>query len=189
MPLPTFGASNVLPPFVGQWPAAPLGFSPYPATIGEVAAYFTGSAERRRILVGFLQLRTALRNLGFTISYQWLDGSFCENIEALEGRPPGDIDVMSFLDHPLQNDTAAFTPIVNANLDMFDHDRCKATYHCDHYMMSVASGMSIQEVCYWNAVFSHRRNGLWKGYVTVVDEGQAVDDALIASLIQAGIVP
>lgn len=189
MPIPTFGTSNVLPPFVGAWPTAPLGFSPYQATIGEVAAYFTNSPERRRILIGFLQLRTKLRNLGFTISHQWLDGSFCENIEALEGRVPGDIDVMSFLDHPLQNNVPALTALVNANPDVFDHDRCKNTYCCDHYMMSTVTGIDIQTVCYWNAVFSHRRNGLWKGYVFVVDEGQTVDSNLIANLTQAGIGP
>lgn len=189
MPLPTFNPGNVLPPFVGHWPAAPLGFSPYPATIREVAAYLTATPERRRILLGFLRLRRELRNLGFAIANQWLDGSFCENVEALEGRAPGDIDVMSFLTHPLQNDAHAFPLLVNANLDVFDHDRCKAMYHCDHYMMGMANGVSIQQICYWNAVFSHRRNGLWKGYVNVMDEGQAVDDALIASLTLAGIAP
>lgn len=96
---------------------------------------------------------------------------------------------MSFLIHPLQNDPPALGDLLSANLDVFDHDRCKATYRCDHYMMSTANGVSIEQVCYWNAVFSHRRNGLWKGYVNVVDEGQAVDDALIASLTLAGIIP
>jgi hypothetical protein len=28
--------------------------------------------------------------------FQWLDGSFAEQIELLEGRPPKDIDVVSF---------------------------------------------------------------------------------------------
>jgi hypothetical protein len=139
-------------------------------------------------MVGFLAMRTELRNLGFTIDRQWLDGSFCENIEAAEGRQPGDIDVMSFLSHPTENDVAAFNALVGANIHLFDPDQSKIRFRCDHYTMTANAG-SIEQICYWNAVFSHRRNGLWKGYLQIPDEGQAVDDALVANLTAAGLAP
>ena len=188
MPFPSFNASNVLPPYVGQWPGAPLGFSPYPATLGEIAQQLGATPERRGILAGFIQLRRQLRNLGFTIDRQWIDGSFCENIEFLEGRQPGDIDVMSFLSHPTENDAAAFGALVNANIHLFNPIQSKAHFKCDHYAMT-ADAMSIEQLCYWNALFSHRRNGLWKGYLQIGDEGAASDDILLADLGAAGLAP
>lgn len=139
-------------------------------------------------MVGFLAMRAELRNLGFTIDRQWIDGSFCENIEASEGRQPEDIDVMSFLSHPTENDAAAFNVLLDANIHLFDPSQSKVRFRCDHYAMS-ADAMSIEQLCYWNAVFSHRRNGLWKGYLQIPDEGQAADDALVVDLIAAGLAP
>lgn len=188
MPFPDFTANHVLPPFVGVWPGAPLGFSPYLTTIGEVALQLASTPERRAIMLGFLAMRAELRNLGFTIDRQWLDGSFCENIEASEGRQPGDIDVMSFLSHPTESDAGALNALIGANIHLFDPDQSKLRFRCDHYTMS-AHATSIEQVCYWNAVFSHRRNGLWKGYLQILDEGQTIDDALAFDLNAAGIVP
>ncbi|WP_428156643.1 DUF6932 family protein [Brevundimonas sp.] len=188
LPFPVFSASNVLPPFVGVWPGAPLGFSPYPTTIGEIATHLATTAERRAILVGFLGIRAELRNLGFALDRQWIDGSFCENIEASEGRPPGDIDVMSFLSHPTENDVVAYNALIGANIHLFDPTQSKVQFRCDHYAMT-ANAISVEQLCYWNSLFSHRRNGLWKGYLQITDEGQAVDDALLGTLKAAGLTP
>lgn len=178
MPYPSFNTNGVLPPYVGNWPAAATGFSPYNSTIQEVSALGTTN-ERKAILVGFLNLRTQLRNLGFTIESQWIDGSFCENIELTEGRPPGDIDVLSFLGHP--GDDAIILNLLTANPNLFNPGQSKVAFRCDHYFMSVEH-RTVEQICYWNALFSHRRNGLWKGYIQLSDEGQATDDALIALL-------
>ena len=179
MPYPPFNSNNVLPPYVGSWPeVGPLGCSPYLATIREVSALCT-TAERRAILSGFLRMRTELRRLGFAIEAQWIDGSFCENIEASEGRPPGDIDVLSILAHPADAPTLQALVINNQNL--FSPRQSKVAFRCDHYAMG-ADTASLEQICYWNSLFSHRRNGLWKGYIRLVDEGQANDDALIATL-------
>lgn len=124
-------------------------------------------------------MRTELRRLGFAIDTQWIDGSFCENIEASEGRPPGDIDVLSILRHPA--DPTTLQALVMANQNLFAPQQSKVAFRCDHYVMT-ADALSINQLCYWNSLFSHRRNGLWKGYLQLVDEGQANDDALIASL-------
>ncbi len=180
LPYPAFNSSNVLPPYVGSWPEAPAGFSPYPGTIQEVVTALGITPERREILSGFLHLRTELRKLGFTIEAQWIDGSFCENIEVSEGRPPGDIDVLSILRHPA--DPATLHSLLMANRDVFVASQSKAAFRCDHYTMQ-AEKLTIRQLCYWNSLFSHRRNGLWKGYIELSDEGQANDDALIAALV------
>lgn len=190
MPIPNFTPSYALPPFVGQWPAAPLGFSPYQATVAEVVAAFGTSPQRRMLLVGFVDLRAQLRNLGFTIQSQWLDGSFVEEIEASEARSPNDIDVVSFLERPaLAKGDAQVAAIAAANLQIFHPGQSKAQFGCDHYVMDMDAGLSVENLCYWNALFSHRRNGMWKGYVSVADEGAAVDQAIRTALLHAGVGP
>jgi hypothetical protein len=137
-----------------------------------------------------MDLREQLRNLGFTIQSQWLDGSFVEEIEASEARSPGDIDVVSFVERPaLAKGNAQVAAIANANLQVFDPGQSKAQFGCDHYVMDMDAGLSVEAVCYWNAVFSHRRNGMWKGYVSVADEGAAVDRTIRAALMHAGVAP
>lgn len=190
LPIPNFTPSYALPPFVGQWPTAPLGFAPYHATVAEVVAAFGTSTQRRALLVGLIDLREQLRNLGFTIQSQWLDGSFVEEIEASEARSPGDIDVVSFVERPaLAKGNAQVAAIAKANLQVFDSGQSKAQFGCDHYVMDIDAGLSVEILCYWNALFSHRRNGMWKGYVSVADEGAAVDQAIRAALVHAGVGP
>lgn len=173
---------------MGAWPGAHSGFSPYAATVGEIAQQLATTPDRRAILLGLLAMRTELRKLGFTINRQWIDGSFCENIEALEGRPPGDIDVMSFLSHPSENDAKSYNNLIVANIHLFDPKQSKSRFRCDHYVMA-SNVMSVDQLCYWNSLFSHRRNGLWKGYLQIEDEGQPIDDALGATLSTDGLTP
>ena len=45
---------------------------------------------------GFLRYRNALHEHGFVDGFQWINGSFSENIEDREGRSPNDIDVVTF---------------------------------------------------------------------------------------------
>lgn len=186
--LPPFSTTSILPPFVGSWPEAAIGFSPYQTTIGEVAASFGYTPERRAILVGLLNLRSRLRSAGLIIDGQWLDGSFVEQIEVSEARNPGDLDVVSFLWRPLGAKAQPdFMNVVNANLDLFVPAQAKANFRCDHYALDLDVGLALERICYWHSVFSHRRNGVWKGYVSVQDEGDAVDQALRAHLIAQGL--
>jgi len=43
--------------------------------------------------------RAALRDLGLN-GVQWINGSFCEDVERTRGRPPGDIDLVSLIVRP-----------------------------------------------------------------------------------------
>ena len=46
-------------------------------------------------MAGFLDFRALLHSLGINTGFQWLDGSFMENVELLEQRAPKDIDVVT----------------------------------------------------------------------------------------------
>ena len=76
LPVPPFTATNVMPPFLGQWPEAQGGFAPYLCELQELAEQLGQSAERRGLILGFLTLRQRLRAMGVEIVLQWIDGSF-----------------------------------------------------------------------------------------------------------------
>ena len=88
------------------------------------------SPERKAILGGFLDFRDRLRSEGMIQGFQWLDGSFLENIEVMESRPPKDLDVVTFFwgyDFPFQVQlSAVFPEFANPTL-------AKASFSLDHY--------------------------------------------------------
>jgi hypothetical protein len=90
--IPAFSAAGVIPPFVGD-PAATGQRSPYRVSAVEVIGTFATSARRCDILQGWLKHRAALHSLGIVDGFQWLDGSFCEQ---LSSREPNDIDLVTF---------------------------------------------------------------------------------------------
>lgn len=100
MALPAFDHNGVLPPFVGVVTDRTK-MSPYQVTISELCSALGKSPQRKAILRGFLELRKALRLLQFTNSFHWIDGSFVEDVESRRGRPPADIDVITFGSYPL----------------------------------------------------------------------------------------
>jgi len=175
MPIPAFdGIHNVLPPHLGN-PRDPGDHSPYPCTMVELCGRFATSAKRRTILAGFLSLRDQLFNLGLK-GFQWLDGSFLEDIEAQASRNPGDIDVVTFVAEPIDlNDLAALT---TSNTWLLDRDHTKANYHVDHFLVPMGSAprILIELSRYWYGLFSHRRDGVWKGML-MVDLSNPDDDA------------
>jgi hypothetical protein len=66
----------------------------------EVAQRFAGLPGRRHLVEGLLRYRADLAKLGFVRGFQWLDGSFAEDVEANEQRTPNDIDVVTFAHSP-----------------------------------------------------------------------------------------
>jgi hypothetical protein len=177
MPIPAFDHNGVLPPHLGL-PTEPLHLSPYPATVAEVCQRFCFSLERQTILQGWLDLRRGLRTLGYNQGFQWLDGSFVEDIENGErNRPPGDIDVVSFLfpSHLSVGQMEAGLLSVLSN-----RSATKIQFHVDHFIISLnAPGISIvEQTRYWCGLFSHRRlDSVWKGMLKVELGSQAEDDA------------
>lgn len=180
--IPPFNLSGVLPPYVGASPAVPAGLSPYDTSMRELAEALATSRERATILRGLLALRGQLHALGITNGYQWCAGSFCEDIERLESRSPGDIDVVTFFTRPAHaQDNAAWSTFVAANSATFDPSRTKAAYRCDAYFVDANSDLAkvINQVTYWHGLFGHQRSShMWKGMLRLPllsDDGAALN--------------
>ncbi len=176
MPIPVFdGILNVLPPHLGD-PTAPTDLSPYRCTMGEICDRFGTSPRRKEILNGFLNLRRDLLTLDIR-GFQWVGGSFVEDIETQEGRDPADINVVTFVSNP--SDLAALHAKLTSRPELLNRAHNKTTYQTDHFLLSLGSvpAIVVDETRYWCGLFSHRRDRLWKGMLVVdlVDKG--LDDA------------
>ncbi len=135
----------------------------------EVVTALGTSARRREILRGLLRYRGELRRVGVANAFQWLDGSFAEQI----AREPNDVDVVTF---------AATSPapatLQPGDRNLFSSTHTKPAFLCDAYFVQLASPtVAVDRSAYWFGVFSHRRGSYeWKGLVqTPLDDVR--DDA------------
>ncbi len=182
MPIPSFTIDGVLPPYVG--PHGPGGraedMSPYAVTALEVVSTLGDTDKRKEILLGWLDHRAALRKLGFTNGFQWLDGSFVEK------KDPNDLDVVSFTIRPTtaktDNDIAI---LLRGNPELFARAQVKAKFKLDAFFIDLdgsPEGM-VSATRYFLGLFSHRRgDDLWKGMLQVRLENEADDKAALAVL-------
>ena len=174
MPIPRFDANSVLPPHLGD-PCEPTQLSPYPCTPLELCQRFATSPERRQILDGLLRFRELLGQAGFASGFQGLDGSFLEDVEARESRPPADLDVVTFFMSP----DPAFASKVAAKFPILtDPKSVKSQYKLDHSFVNMAYNPinTVEQTRYWFGLFSHRRDGIWKGMLRM-DLNTTPDDA------------
>lgn len=165
MPIPPFdGITNVIPPFQTN-PSNPADLTPYVCTFEEVCQRFATTTERAEILRGCLCFREKLIGRGIG-GFQWLDGSFVEDIETLEGRSPKEIDVVTFVDSPM--DIAQLSGLLMTGDNLLDHSLVKSQYKVDHYLVPLGSDPKtiVEQTRYWAGLFSHRRDGLWKGMLS-----------------------
>jgi hypothetical protein len=174
MPIPGFDSNGVIPPFLGGDPGAAAGRrAPYATTALEVVQSLATSKRRCEILDGWLLYRDELRAVGMG-GFQWIDGSFCEQ---LKGREPNDVDMVTFY--------SSVSPTATIDRpDLFMRAAVKARYHCDAFFFaqSLPAPTLIQVVHYWYGLFSHRRGDLaWKGMLQV-DLTQPEDPAVRAAL-------
>jgi hypothetical protein len=171
MPIPDFDHNGVLPPHLGL-PTERSQLSPYPVTALEVCEKFGTTPERRLILSGWLELRKSLRQVGFVSGFQWLDGSFMEDVENRRGSAPNDIDVVSFLSNTIPQNQNLISLLAN-------HTAVKQRYKTDHFVVMLAwpGHVVVEQSRYWCGLFSHRRvDGIWKGMLKVDLQTQADDD-------------
>ena len=167
MSLPEWTNLGVLPPVHPTETGNGLNRSPYPITIQEILDRFSTSAERIDVLKGFLSYRAALHAAGIVRGFQWLDGSFMENVEHLEDRPPRDMDVVTFFYMPEGMDQRS---LVARSPDLFASRHTKQAYQVDAYSMTLGGPMTephVKMIAYWYSMWSHRRDGTWKGFVQV----------------------
>ena len=160
--IPFWTTDDVLPPIDATQPV-----SPYRASLTDCILRFATSPERIAILDGFLRYRAALHAAGLARGLQWLDGSFLEHVEENDGRPPNDLDVVTFYRLPpnrSQRDLASAWPQV-----FLDHLGVKTAYRVDGYVehLGMEPERLTRQASYWYSVWSHRRSQLWKGFVEV----------------------
>jgi len=170
--IPPFSTSGVLPPFRGPGSSVtdPATMSPYKTNMDSLVDRFATSTDRKSILSGLLSFRSHLRGLGI-YGFQWLDGSFCEDVEATEGRSPRDIDVVTFFYRPAAATASSeWQQFCMAHPQTFDVPHLKGLYQTDAYFvdLSLPAPDIVSSTRYWFGLFSHKRAiGLWKGMVQV----------------------
>jgi len=186
--IPEWNAQGVIPPINILQPTL-ADRSPYTVSLTDVVLRFGLSAERRTVLGGFLRYRAALHAAGLVQGFQWLDGSFLEQVELLESRSPNDIDVVTFYKLPAgktQLDLQAQAPDIFPNSRVLQQT-LKANYHVDAYTvhLGMVSERLVERGTYWYSMWSHRRNQIWKGYVQV-DLAPTEDATAQAALVNLG---
>lgn len=165
--IPAWNMEGILPPI---WPGedgTSRNRSPYPAKSTEIVDAFATSLERKAILQGFLDYRKALYAIGITDGFQWIDGSFTEDVENHQNRSPNDIDVVTYFWLPTgetQLSTASRAP------HLFDPAQVKTTYKVDSYYGILGEPLTerhARQLSYWYSMWSHNRNQTWKGFVRI----------------------
>lgn len=184
--IPAWTAEGVLPPINAAQPVSPER-SPYVVSLTDYVLRFADTPDRCAVLDGLLRYRGALQALGLVSGFQWLDGSFLEHVEQLEGRPPNDVDVVTFYRLPSSTSQAQLASAAGA---LLVHRSVKSTYRVDGYLVHL--GMDPERLtrqsAYWYSVWSHRRNQLWKGFVQInlAPSEDATAAATLASLKTGG---
>ena len=179
--IPSWTTSGVLPPIN---PASPTSTdrSPYEVSLTDLILHFNTTAKRQSILTGLLDFRSALHKLGLEHGFQWLDGNFLEHVEATESRDPRDIDMVTFFHLPAGQTQLS---LLTQNRPLFIPQETKARYYVDAYFVQLDGGAPeplVSSAIYWYSMWSHRRNGDWKGYLRI-DLSPTNDQAARANLI------
>lgn len=165
MSIPDFDHNGVIPPFLGN-PTEPKNVAPYSCSITELVEKFGFSPQRRKILYGLLDFRQNLRQSGIKKGFQWLDGSFLEDIEGKKKRAPNDLDLVTIFwgyDKKFLNEVATNFPA------FCDRKRCRKEYSLDHYLLDADYNpvVTVQGAAYWSQLFSHNRRGTRKGMLKI----------------------
>lgn len=182
--IPDFDHNYVLPPHLGD-PTSIDDVSPYKCTSLEFCERFSTSRERIEILKGFILFRGILNGYGLTNGFQWLDGSFLEDVETNEHRAPNDLDIVTIYwgyDIPFQiNLVRRFPEFRDVNLS-------KQNYKLDHYPFDASESpiVAVDYSRYWIQLFSHNRIGVWKGMLQIA-LNTPIDDALALQYLNSKI--
>jgi hypothetical protein len=97
--IPDWTPEGVLPPLTDSNPTS-ADRSPYRVSLTDFITHFGINSQRLTILSGLLSYRALWHAAGITEGFQWIDGSYIENIEILENRTPADVDLVTFFRIP-----------------------------------------------------------------------------------------
>lgn len=186
--IPAWNLQGVIPPIRPGAPGHDADRSPYTASLDAFVDTMGTSSVCLNIIEGLLSFRNEIHKIGLGVGFQWIDGSFSENVEIVDGREPRDVDVVTFFEIP-EGETEE--TIFQRNPDLFDHGHVKKTYLVDSYWEILGLPMdcqSIKQVSYWYSMWSHRRDGIWKGFVQV-DLASGQDIVAKQTVTQARLEP
>ena len=178
--IPAWTAQGVLPPIDVESPTS-SSRSPYRVSLLDFVVRFGNTAVRRKLLRGLLEFRAALHALDLVGGFQWIDGSFLEDVETIQRRQPRDIDLVTFFRLPQGRSQ---TSLEEASAELFDPQAVGQRYGVHAYFVQlngVEPELVVDQCTYWNSLWSHRRNGQWKGYLQV-DLAPAGDREAMANL-------
>ena len=173
-PIPPWDlTSGLIPPTVVDPPRR----SPYEATVIDLVTRFGRSDQRRDLLRRLLRFRAELRDVGIVSGFQWINGSFTENIEVIDRRSPVDIDVVTFYYVPnghSQSTLQAKQP------SLFINKEIRFRHHLDAFFVAL-NGESpefiLESSAYWYSKWSHTDDHVWKGFVKIDLDGSEDDAA------------
>lgn len=187
--IPPFNASSVLPPFIGDAPGLHATMSPYRTDLLTFVRRFATTGQRAILLAGLLDYRAALGRAGVASGFQWIDGSFVEHVEVIRGRPPADIDLVTFSPAPEMGKYATDTEFeewVAKFSELFDPEQARTTYGCHAFFIDTMKRpeLLIDDTRYWFGVFSHQTaTALWKGMIQIpMDSNDAEARVYLAQL-------
>ncbi len=164
--IPDWNSQGVLSPIDPVNPTS-AGRSPYSVSLTDFVLRFGTTKKRQTILQGLLDFRAALHTAGLDSGFQWVNGSFLEDIETIENRPPADMDVVTFFSLPQGQTQQSFA---STHPDLFNHKDTKTRFHVDAYFVPLEDNPPeylVERSVYWYSLWSHRRNGQWKGYLQI----------------------
>jgi hypothetical protein len=186
--LPAWNGAGVLPPIKPGVQGNSPERSPYQIDLVRFVDRFSSSPERIKIMEGLLAFREGLHKLGIVSGFQWVDGSFLENIETIENRSPNDMDVVTFYNIPPGESQKS---LVLKAPELFDWTYLKTTYTIDGYFSSLGGLLdpsAVKNISYWYSMWSHRRDGLWKGFVQIDLDSIHDVDARISLNLNKGVI-
>lgn len=166
--------------------------SPYITSCLDVCQRFGTTAQRLKILRGWLSHRSDLRGIGFYQGLQWIDGSFVED------KIPNDLDVVTFFHPPPPYVAGGLTRqmFMTANATLFDRAALKKSHFVDTLWVDLTTKPEslVTQTRYWFGLFTHRRgDDLWKGMLEVPlddpTEGNATNYVAAQIALQTGVGP
>jgi hypothetical protein len=178
--IPNWTDKGIIPPINYLSPTS-IERSPYQVSLTDVILKYGTSPKRNQILLGLLNFRRELHKIGITKGFQWIDGSFLEDIETLECRPPNDIDVVNFYYIP---EGLSQKELVLRNSKIFDPILVKENFKVDGYFISISLASPerlISRTAYWYSMWSHKRDESWKGFLQI-DLSPSDDEAARTNL-------
>lgn len=178
--IPDFDHNNVIPPHLGN-PAVMTDLSPYPCNSLEICQKLGTTKERVEILKGLIVFRQRMMENGIVDGFQWLDGSFIENIEVTENRPPNDLDLVTFFGGlTIEEQKVKRTKFI----EFFNPTLAKNNYKLDHYFVdySFRPEVTIEMTRYWIQLFTHNRLGVWKGILRLELNTAEIDQEALTYL-------